>query len=480
MASCALELDRESGRLLRKLTLVLTTVLGLVSLVAIAVVLAAALVRSEAGTRWVIDQAQAAMGESLAIGAVQGNLGDRLTLKGIRYTQAGMELDVASVDLSWHPAALLGGRLQVAELLVSGVQVQLFENEEAAPESAPFDPESLRPPVDISLARLSISDLAIVLPDGTRHPISSIEAALTVEGDDVQLTSLTADAPQGALAASLKAELNASLPLEGSLDWNAALPDGREAGGLLTLAGSAERLVIDHQGRGAVPLSLRGSASDLLGEPGWDIELSWPDSVLYSTPDQSVRGSGALASSGTLAAYTLAGNGVAAIPDVAPLSWAIDADGNSGELALEQLTLATSPYALQLDGRIGWASELTAELNYRASAADLQAIAAELPPQVDASGVVSVNYQTDQVQLDAFTLALAQSPATLQAKARLGLADTDNPELALDLEWQNLGWPLDTVADMQSPAGSLSINGVLQEWQALVSADVAGGQLPSG
>ena len=136
----------------------------------LAAVLAAALMRSEAGTRWVIDQAQTVMGDSLAIEAVEGNLGDRLTLKGVSYSQPGMQLDVASVGLAWHPAALLGGTLQVAELRVSGLQVQLLETDETPSESTAFDIEALRPPVDISLAKLAISDLAVVLPDGTRSP----------------------------------------------------------------------------------------------------------------------------------------------------------------------------------------------------------------------------------------------------------------------------------------------------------------------
>ena len=193
-----------------------------------------------------------------------------------------------------------------------------------------------------------------------------------------------------------------------------------------------------------------------------------------------MRASGAIASRGSVESFTLQGQGEAEVTGIAPVSWGVDAAGSSDALELKQLALSSSPYELALDGLIGWAGDTVADLRYRVSAAELQALSEALPPQLDASGVVSVNYRPEQVVVNAFSLVLEQSAMALQANGRVDLADSDDPSVALNLSWQSLGWPLATGADVVSPAGRITVAGRMQDWLANLSAEVTGGQVPAG
>ena len=465
---------------MRRRTLILGITIGAAALVLAFVATLGVLSRSEAGTRWVLDRVQAAMGDSLAIDAVEGALGNRLTLRGVSYAQPGLQATVESVDLSWKLTALLSGQLEIEALTVTGVQVLLSETDEPPTPDEPFDPASLRPPVDLSLASLVLQDLMVTMPDGSGYPITRVEAELYTRASMLELRSLTVSAPQGNLAASLTADLTDELPVDGTLDWNTTLPDKRKLGGLLSLSGDMQRLEIQHQGRGAVALDVRGSAVDLLAVPSWEVALSWPDSLLYTSPEQSVRSAGAFSSRGSLDGFSLQGEGTADVTGIAPVRWGLDALGTSDALDIQTLAVSSAPYEVALDGRVGWAGNTVADLNYTVSAAELQTLSPALPPRLDASGAVSIDYRPERVVVKDLTLALEQSAMTLQADGQVDLTDSANPLLALNLSWRDLGWPLDTGSDVASPSGSASIDGALQVWRALLAADVTGSQVPAG
>lgn len=147
------------NRLLRFVAYAAAGVLGAVCLIAVAVVIAA---RTDWGRTWVaatIEQAASIPGEQrLDLGRIEGNLLGAFSIDEILLEDKDGEwLAIRALAVSWRPAALLRGELDVLSLTAERVHVRGTPVTPAPDEDAASAPLDLTLPLGISLDRLNIA-----------------------------------------------------------------------------------------------------------------------------------------------------------------------------------------------------------------------------------------------------------------------------------------------------------------------------------
>jgi autotransporter translocation and assembly factor TamB len=460
---------------LKKVFIVLLSLLlGLIGLVLV-------LAGTEGGTQWLAGQARRWSGGDLAWETLQGSLFGPLQLQGLRLRQEGLAVDVQALTLAWQPGALLGGRLQVDELLVEGLRIAMPESTESPPPEQPFRPADLQPPLDVWLQDITIRDLQLILGGGPARQVDEIGLAARLENGVLQLERLEVRAPEGGLTATGEAELSETLALRLELAWDWRLPDQRRVGGQLQAHGDASSLAVDHTGSGDVPISLHGEFRDILDDPGWEVDVGWPALSLAGGEEPLLVGPGQIRSSGNLESFQITSDGRIEGAGLEPSQWSLQGQGDSAGLQLSPLTLLSPPGYLELAGRLDWSGPLAVDLDYRARGDQLTTVHPDLPPGLEARGRLQGQYLGEELTLEQLTVALEQSPLRLDLHGTVQLPAGGEPAFDGRLQWSGLQWPL-LGADpaFASPQGSLDLAGTADAYQAGLSVQVAGSQVPPG
>ncbi|WP_432695076.1 translocation/assembly module TamB domain-containing protein [Marinobacterium sp. YM272] len=392
----------------RTLRWVRRLVLAVVLLLVLSVGVLAFLAHSETGTRWVFDLAGRWL-PALQLDSVSGTLTGPLRLEGLSYRPAQSSgVDIAVLELDWLPSRLFSRELALQHLIVDGVRLSLVETEqepEPAPASQPFSlPGSLRLPLAVRIEQLSVSDVRI---DGQPEPlVQSLNLKVAAQSSDVELYSLRLRSPRADLDLSGQAKLAGDYPLTLSSQAQVRLP-GRPAIDLAgKLEGPLEKLSLIQQVRGPLVADLDARLNGILSQhPEWEAGLTL-DSIDLNALVPEAAGAG-----------------------VSDLSATLDASGSfdSAELKLD------AALSQRDTGPVSLALAATADKN-RIEVSPLSVVQSEGEARVELSGHMS--------------------PLTPEG------------ELALDLSWQNLGYPLKTEAQTRSPKGSLAIRGQMNDYTA--------------
>ena len=303
--------------------------------------------------------AAAALPGTLTVHSVQGGLAGAFTLEGVSYRDEEIEVAAEAVSLSWRPASLLHGLLQVRALAISGLVVR-FTRDEDETEAVP----AVTLPLPVTLDRASISSLRLYFP-GDPEPLQLAGVLLEDvrgRGDRLQVGGLEVSAAAGSL--KLRGDVQTSGEYPGSLTGAYAFspPGYFPLAGGVGMEGTLSRLAVRVDMATPFPGTLQGTLVDLAGDTRWSAELlagraglaeisgEWPEVVLAN-----FRASG----SGTLAEYSLQ---VEADADYAPLSTmhlrtGIDGDGDG--LIFSRGRLGIRDEILEVEGSLAWQDTFT-------------------------------------------------------------------------------------------------------------------------
>lgn len=168
------------------------------------------------GSLWLVRGILGQLPESTNIGGITGRLGDRLVLDGLRIPYEGGSLTVERAVLDWSPRKLFGGRLEIAELSLTGVEVLL--DDESSPEPTetkaawPLLPEwpeltgwPLR--VAVEIPSLQLERLTIRTPSETLWQMESWRASLAWRSGVVGLSAMEMILPEGRITGNLALDL---------------------------------------------------------------------------------------------------------------------------------------------------------------------------------------------------------------------------------------------------------------------------------
>ncbi len=176
----------------RRLALWLVT--GLIGLLLVVAGSALFLVATETGARIVVDVVLPRLPASVALSVAdaRGRLLGPLQLNGVRLEVAGVGLTVEQADLTWHPRALLGRRLVIEQLTVTGLAIVIdttaSDTSDVSPETAsdsagvqlPFPIEFGRVVVDPHVDPSEVVRDVVDLRGGGMLPAETFHAAVQV------------------------------------------------------------------------------------------------------------------------------------------------------------------------------------------------------------------------------------------------------------------------------------------------------------
>jgi translocation and assembly module TamB len=192
-------------------------------------------------------------------------------------------------------------------------------------------------------------------------------------------------------------------------------------------------------------------------------------------------GPGSLASRGGLASYSLSGNGLVRGAGLGAARWSLEASGDGDGLQAAPLHVSGERGELELAGRLAWQGPPAVDLSYRATALELTAVHPGLPPSLNAHGRLAGRLEGEAWSLDTLTLALEQGTLQLELDGVVKLPAGGAPDLLATLRWRDLRWPL-VAGDpaYSSPAGSLMLAGVLDDYRVSFNAVIEGSDIPPG
>lgn len=394
-------------RSLRWIRRILFAVLALVILL-LAVLLF--LVSSATGTRWVFDLAQRWV-PGLQVQSINGALTGPLDLQGVSFRPpqgSGVELD--GLQLDWSPGKLFSAQLSVQRLALEGLLIVPGEPATAEPEpQGPYAgfslPDSIALPLGIDIEEVSLNGLRI---DGQPEAlVNSLKIKTHMAQSDLVLDQFSLDAPMGTASLAGKMSLKGDYPLDFTSDVLLRLPERPEIALKGRLQGPVDAIALTQDVSG--PLSAR-LAAELEGATG--SEPQWQAQLGLETIDLVV----------------LAPEAAAA--ELSDISARLEASGSftAAELSLEGNFSQAQTGPMQLSLQAGADTE-------RAEIKQLNLVQAEGAARVDLTGHIA--------------------PLTPEG------------ELALDLHWSDLAYPMIGAApQFASPKGSLLLSGTLNDYLA--------------
>jgi translocation and assembly module TamB len=370
-------------------------VVGLVGLLAF-------IISTESGLRLVWTQAGSFLPGGLEIESLEGRLIGPVSVRGLVFTNASLQLSVREAQLEWSPLRLLRGALHVERLAVDGLSYTALASAPPAEEQPFVLPERIGLPLQVSIDDLRLQDLAFYGAVGAEpFRINTVELTAGFSDEQLGVEHLAIDAPTFDVDGASRLTTRDGYPLEGAYHWQLRLPDYPPIVGDTRLAGTLQVLTV-HQVL-ASPYALEGevSLSELFDQIRFDAELAVRDLALHAIrPDYPAL----------------------------VLNASLTGKGSLEDLSFSAQTRAQEAAMGTLETRI--------EGHYRSGTLILDSLRAAVPGQA----------------------------AQLQAKGQVDLAGPQ-PALDLQANWTQLRWPLAGEAQVTSARGGLKLAGTLDAFE---------------
>jgi len=400
---------------------------SLMALLILVLALLTALLGTQPGSRWVLDQIREPL--PLALGAVSGTWLTGLNLEYVTYEEGAQRYHLEGLSFRWQPLALLGGNVSIQSLRARRIEVHLPATGETDPAGVEegFTPPSLHLPLGFQLEALELRQIVIHQGE-TSQALPSISAALSARGSELRLHQLRISAEQYQASLSGRVTLAKAYPLRLDIQWRYG-PDSVSlvAGpgtdlvfrGRGQLSGDLDQLVLDHQLTSPQQLEAHLMLTPALTDPQANPQLSvrghWPQQSLVAgllpTGWPALETEGQLELSGWLDSYRLTLSSRAQVEDSPALALDLQARGTGQTLALEQVQLDTQQGRLQGSGSLTWVPDWAGEL--RLNLAGFNPAALPLPGLADWPGDIhgelaaSLIWVEGQPQVQVPTLALS-------------------------------------------------------------------------
>jgi len=442
------------------------------------------LLGSEAGVRTLVRLGERYAPGTLQVGEVSGHLLGALRIHQLDYRDGELHAALARFELDWSPRQLLHGLLRVDRLALQGLQLALPPS---VPASEPATSEPGTPglpdihlPLALEVGELALDDISITPHAAAPIHVQQARLSANAGADGLQLATLDVDLPDYALTAALKGHVQPAgrWPLDLTLQARlSSTPLGAPLDATVQLKGDLDRLQAEASTRGAADSTLSAQLDDVLGGTRWQAQLSSRAALQTLLPE---------------------------LGDV-PFSIALDARGDTGKAHIAQLQLRRGDTPLQLDAQgdvhftepstelsARWRA-LTWPLNaepliaspqgrlslsgslqdYRATldAELLEASAGKLQVALRASG------DSEHARLDSLSARSADERIRLALAGEFTVA---TQAFSAQGDWQNLAWPLQAPATIESPRGKLSATGTPQDYRFSAELEARGPDIPAG
>ena len=248
-------------------------------------------------------------GGMLTIEEVQGRLGNRWQVHGLRVQTQSFDLSCRKIVVQWQPRVLLDRTLQVVALRGEGVDLLIKEEgKEQGQENASFVLPHIRFPLGIVLDTFELQDVFIHSVSGMElPPVERVSLELTAENDTISLKRVELSIPGTSAHVQGSVALGGKWPLDLKGGWRMEEKDGETLAADFVLSGTVSEQLnaqVDFQTPAKARLNL--SCFDPLGDLRWqaDADLA-PVRLAEVNPDwpELELASADIKASGTMSQY---------------------------------------------------------------------------------------------------------------------------------------------------------------------------------
>ncbi|MGD8175810.1 translocation/assembly module TamB domain-containing protein [Marinimicrobium sp. ARAG 43.8] len=370
-------------RLLKALKI---AVLSLLALVILILALVSAIVATEPGSRWALNQAAQRL--PLTFEGMSGNLITGMDLDWVEYHLEDQHYRVEGLSFRWQPLALLYSAVSVQSLRATAVELHLPPPSDE-PEPDTNEPRvwpSLALPIRIELGGVDLRGIRVIR-EGTETALNRVSGTLSLGTFNLRVWDLTVVAP--AFEVEVDGRTGLRYPYDSNLAvrWHYTLED--LGGQPMTFRGDADingdltSITANH--RLTAPATLTSdirfwpNLDDDQNEPQVLFDTSWPSQILppalFPQDWPTVETGGRLVLDGWMSDYHLDVSITGQAQGFPRLDVTGKGRGSMEALQLESLAVQLPRGAVTASGDVAWAPEPRWDL-----AVNLEAInPAELP-----------------------------------------------------------------------------------------------------
>ena len=315
---------------------------------------------SESGLRWIYQQSSEFIPGELRIGKLEGRLFGRITAIDLVYQQADTRVALDRATLKWRPFELLTGNLVVSQLHVQSVAITLPATQQAAQQSKAeqvVELPDIRLPVNLALEDIRIDDIHI-MRDAQQFVLQQVILNASSRGNKIHIDALDVS------AAEFDLHIDGTLKPVGdyqhtlNMRWRLGLANQPEFTGQGRSRGNLDKLALQQQISGPLQLGLEVEARDLLSRLRWqaDADVSKINLAQLNTAWPAIRGELQVQGEGDRHTATLSGQLAGEYPDQGPFEAGTKLQlTRDGALRIEQLSLRSSPTKTAINARGQWA-----------------------------------------------------------------------------------------------------------------------------
>lgn len=401
---------------------------------------------TESGAHWVWARLQSIADDNLQAQELRGDLASGLTIQQLEYSSAVIRLEAArlrvSVDVDLFPP-----QIRVYGPVVDDVRVHAMPGGDSRePADIAVALEAIALPVPVKFTDLMLRD---VIVDGMSGDDQIVISEVGLSGrwhDAIDIDQLNISTPD--IEAMMTASLDLNRPFATAWQVNAELgtrltrlPDPLSARASATGDLRKLSIIAESQTYGA---SAKGSVSDLLDSPTWDLRAE----------------------------------GLLSIADLSPAEVIIEAAGDTNGISIHDLIVEGIDARLRGSGHVTWGDDWTIQSQLNVDHLNLNPIIDSWPADQPLHGGVSLELNDRFLEIRDTRLDIGTTDMSFLLHGQVDLASA---AVNGGVGWENLRWPIaDEQGQVSSRSGNVSVEGVLDDWRVTGQLDVSARDLPSG
>ncbi len=420
--------------------------------------------RSASGTQWLWNRVAAVVPGELSAGSIQGALSAGFVATAVSYRNDGVEVELSTVELSlahrMFPPAFRLDDVQIGDIVVR-------QRTAPAPESA--ESASLRSilsmlqlPIHVRIESLTLDSLRVLSFSGNEiFSMDSVSLAGEMH-DHIAFDRASVRVGNLALEAAGRLGLGAPNAVDGVVEVRIDQESAEPLSFSAILLGDLDKLRVDVTSE-SLAGRVTGTVRQVTATPHWDLRLlsdylQWP----LNTDKPIISGRSIdLQSVGSLSDYDLAGTAIADAQQVGELDFALDARGNATGIDVSDLQLDGERLRASASGRLDWSASFAVAVDADIGRFDPLAFVPGWSDGSYVTGEVKAAWRSGSIALSTLRLQVNDSSILLAAN---GTVDTERGIVNLDIDWQNLQWPVRGDIQVQSGAGRIRLDGHPDDW----------------
>ncbi len=459
-----------------------------VSLLVFLLVSANWLLNTNSGAAWLWNKIEDTADGAVSSSQVHGNLASGFIIQDLGYRTDGLKLSVGRVEIivkpGWWPVSVLVETLSVQDVLFVTHSLEVPENdvkEEADIRSVLAD---LKLPVPLEIHNAVLTNIQLQEDEEAKLGLitslrfqAELDERLSVDQLNIITPVIEADL-QGHLL--LKPPYPLAVDVTGRLEIT-----GQTATTALNLpftlqsAGNLDKLQFDFTSI-ENGLELNGEVLDPVTGPKWKIEgvmdhLLWP---LDDAGETIALSDLSIASQGRISDWSVEMASTMQIGVAQESRLILSGSGSETGMQISKADLTGAGIELGVNGELDWSEHTEAGLKAVITQLDLSPWLADWPAGEYLAGDLELNWSQSGLDIQEGRLTVAGTDLAVNLEADV---DIDANLVKARLDWSGLSWPIrDAEPEFSSPAGTLSVNGSVDDWEAEGRVQIQLGEYPQG